>query len=228
MLSNHDFPRLPNRVGPGRERLAALLLLTLPGMAFVYQGDEIGLPDGPGATPPYDRAGRDRHRHPMQWDGSPSGGFTTGTPWLAPIDPATRNVADQDADRGSLLWLYRSAIALRRTLGDGLELIEDVPAGMVAYRRGENAVVALNLSEQPLPSPVRGALLLDTAGRAGGEAPERSAAERHVVAARRSARQAVARAARMNASNASSAGSGSRRPTPMRKRSAGSSASSER
>ena len=48
--------------------LAALLLLTLPGAAFVYQGDEIGMVDGPGAEPPVDRAGRDPHRHPMQWD----------------------------------------------------------------------------------------------------------------------------------------------------------------
>ncbi len=171
VLSNHDFPRLPNRVGPGRERLAALLLLTLPGLAFVYQGDEIGLPDGPGATPPYDRAGRDRHRHPMQWDGSPTGGFSAAAPWLAPIDPATRNVADQERDRGSLLWLYRAAIALRRTLGDDLELIEDVPAGVVAYRRGEHAVVVLNLGEESVESPVRGELLLDTAGRTGGDAP---------------------------------------------------------
>src|SRR5437870_5039757 len=82
VLSNHDFDRLASRVGAENVRAAALLLLTLPGAAFVYQGDEIGLANGPGSAPPYDRAGRDRLRHPMQWDGTPSGGFSTGEPWL--------------------------------------------------------------------------------------------------------------------------------------------------
>ena len=74
---------LEPRLRPARDalraenaRAAALLLLTLPGPAFLYQGDEIGLGDGPGGERVYDRAGRDRFRHPMQWDGSPSGGFT--------------------------------------------------------------------------------------------------------------------------------------------------------
>ena len=95
-------------MGPENVRAAAVLLLTLPGAAFVYQGDEIGLPHGPGADPPYDRAGRDPLRHPMQWDASPTGGFTTGEPWLPPIDPAERNVEAQRGDPGSLLELYRS------------------------------------------------------------------------------------------------------------------------
>ena len=77
VLSNHDFPRLPDRVGARNARAAALLALTLPGAVFVYQGDEIGMADGPGADPPHDRAGRDRHRHPMRWDDdAPHGGFT--------------------------------------------------------------------------------------------------------------------------------------------------------
>ena len=87
VLSNHDFGRLVTRFGPENARSAALLLLTLPGPAFLYQGDEIGLADGPGGERVYDRAGRDRFRHPMQWDGSPSGGFTTGEAWLPPVDP---------------------------------------------------------------------------------------------------------------------------------------------
>jgi alpha-glucosidase len=86
------------------------LLLTLPGTAFIYQGDEIGLPNGPGHDPSYDRAGRDRFRHPMQWDASPTGGFTTGEPWLPPIDPAERNVEAQRADPDSLLNHYRHLI----------------------------------------------------------------------------------------------------------------------
>ena len=75
-----------------------MLLLTLPGAAFVYQGDEIGLADGPGHDPPFDRAGRDGARHPMQWDPGPAAGFTTASRgW--PVDPFDRNVADRAATR---------------------------------------------------------------------------------------------------------------------------------
>ena len=75
VLSNHDFGRLVTRFGADNARAAALLLLTLPGTAFLYQGDEIGQADGPGGERRYDRAGRDRFRHPMQWDGSPRRGL---------------------------------------------------------------------------------------------------------------------------------------------------------
>ena len=58
-LGSHDFSRPATRIGEEHLRLAALLQLTLPGPAVVYQGDELGLPDGPGGSPPHDRAGRD-------------------------------------------------------------------------------------------------------------------------------------------------------------------------
>lgn len=115
VLSNHDFPRLPDRYGYENVRAAAELICSLPGLVFIYQGDEIGMRDGPGHEPPYDRAGRDPHRHPMQWDATPTGGFTTGEPWLAPVDPAERNVADQRDDPGSLLSLYRRLLRERRS-----------------------------------------------------------------------------------------------------------------
>jgi alpha-glucosidase len=112
VLSNHDFPRLATRFGEEHVREAAELLLTLPGTAFIYQGEEIGMVEGPGATPPIDRAGRDGARHPMQW--TAEGGFTDGTPWLPMVDPEARNVADQRDDPGSPLNLYRDLIARRR------------------------------------------------------------------------------------------------------------------
>ena len=122
VLSNHDFPRLASRLGPEHVREAATLLLKLPGTAFVYQGDELGLPNGPGVDPPLDRADRDPFRHPMQWDGSPTGGFTSGEPWLPPIDPAERNVEAQKGDSGSLLKHYRRLIAERGSGERGLNL----------------------------------------------------------------------------------------------------------
>jgi alpha-glucosidase len=139
VMSNHDFDRLASRVGPENVRAAAELLLTLPGAAFVYQGDEIGLPNGPGADPPYDRAGRDPYRHPMQWDASPTGGFTSGEPWLPPIDAAIRNVEQQRKDPGSLLNYYRELIAERRRLGPHFRLL-DSPPGVLAYERDGHVV----------------------------------------------------------------------------------------
>jgi len=146
MLSNHDFSRIGTRIGERNVRAAAMLLLTLPGTAFVYQGDEIGMLDGPGCDPPEDRHGRDTARHPMQWTGDPDGGFTRGTPWLPVADPAVRSVAGQAGDPGSILELYRALIRLRRTLSGGIETVTADPDGLLVLRRGD-ATVALNLGE---------------------------------------------------------------------------------
>jgi alpha-glucosidase len=88
----------------------------------------------------------------MQWEGSPSGGFSTGTPWLPPIDPAQRNVADQAGDPQSILTLYRDLIAARRALDGPIEVVDDVAAGVIAFTRGAH-VVALNLGDTPAPTP---------------------------------------------------------------------------
>jgi alpha-glucosidase len=171
VISNHDFGRAATHFGPGRERIAAMLLLTLPGLAFLYQGDEIGMVEGPGGDPPRDRAGRDRARHPMQWDGSEHGGFTTGTPWLPAVDPAERNVAAQEADRGSLLWHYRDLASLRRQLRGELTFIDAQP-GVLAFLRGERHLVALNCADDVRPAPPAGPLALGTSGDRGGLPPE--------------------------------------------------------
>jgi alpha-glucosidase len=159
-MSNHDFGRLPTRFGAENARAAAMMLLTLPGPAFLYQGDEIGQGDGPPGESRFDRAGRDRFRHPMQWDGSRGGGFSTGEPWLPPVDPAERNVEAQRDDPDSTLSLTRKLIALRRELGDGFELL-DAADGVVAYRRGDHTV-AVNTTAQPRRVPLRGEARLAT------------------------------------------------------------------
>ena len=162
VLSNHDFPRLATRLGERRAALAAMLLLTLPGAAFIYQGDEIGMQDGPGADPPIDRAGRDAHRHPMQWDPTPSGGFTSGRPWLPMTDPERRSVAVQEGDERSTLALYRTLIALRRALRGPLELVDSSPE-VLAFTRGDH-MVALNLGDSARPFPGSGEPVLSTLG----------------------------------------------------------------
>jgi alpha-glucosidase len=170
VLSNHDFGRLASRYGREHARAAALLLLTFPGDAFIYQGDEIGLPNGPGGDPPLDRVGRDSFRHPMQWDSSPQGGFTTGEPWLRVVDAEERNVADQRRDERSLLRLYQRVIALRRRLEGAFRFV-DAGDGVLAYEIGSH-VVAINLGGERrrlgAPLDAFGAPLLTT--RAAGDA----------------------------------------------------------
>jgi alpha-glucosidase len=160
VMSNHDFGRLTTRFGPENARAAALLLLTLPGPAFLYQGDEIGQRDGPPGETSHDRAGRDRYRHPMQWTGAPEGGFTTGEPWLPLVDPDRHNVEDQRADPGSMLSLVRRLIEVRRTLGPGVRVL-DAADGVLALERGEH-VVAVNTTAQPRAAPFSSGVVLET------------------------------------------------------------------
>lgn len=106
-LSNHDQDRTMSRLLGNEERakLAAAILLTLPGTPFLYYGEEIGMT----GTKPDERI-----RAPMQWADEAGGGFTAGTPWepLRP-DAALRTVEEQSADPTSLLSQYRRFIRLR-------------------------------------------------------------------------------------------------------------------
>ncbi len=107
-LSNHDGTRSLTVLGGdvAKGKLAATLLLTLPGLPFVYYGEEIGM-TGDKPDP--------RLRTPMQWAARPGLGFTTGTPWeSAQSDSFTTTVASEETDPGSLLNLYRRLIHLRR------------------------------------------------------------------------------------------------------------------
>jgi glycosidase len=107
-LTNHDQTRTMTVLGGevGRAKLAATLLLTLPGLPVVYYGEEIGM-TGDKPDP--------RLRTPMQWAPRRGVGFTSGTAWESPQpDSLTTTVAAQDADPGSLLNRYRRLIHLRR------------------------------------------------------------------------------------------------------------------
>ena len=125
VLGNHDKSRVASRIGPRQARVAAMMLLTLRGTPTLYYGDEIGMRDVPipadRVRDPFERnvpglgLGRDPGRTPMQWDGSPHGGFTTGEPWLPlAADAAVVNVAAQRVDPRSMVTLYRRLLALRR------------------------------------------------------------------------------------------------------------------
>jgi alpha-glucosidase len=163
VLGNHDRPRIASRVGPAQARVAAMLLLTLRGTPTLYYGDELGLQNVAIAAEriqdPFERRvpgkglGRDPVRTPMPWSDAPQAGFTTGEPWL-PLAPDYRkvNVAAQRQDSKSMLALYTRLISLRRSapvlqLGRFTGLQAD--AHVLAYIRGEDFLVALNLDSQP-------------------------------------------------------------------------------
>jgi glycosidase len=92
----------------------------------------------------------------MQWDGTPTGGFTTATSWLPLVDPATRNVADQADDPASLLALYRRLIAARRdspalARGEHRSIFGVAPDVLAWLREtdGEVALALLNTGTEP-------------------------------------------------------------------------------
>ncbi|HEV8380092.1 MAG TPA: alpha-amylase family glycosyl hydrolase [Gemmatimonadales bacterium] len=153
---NHDQTRTMTALGneTAGAKLAATILLTLPGVPFVYYGEEIGMT---GDKPD------ERLRTPMQWNGS-SGGFTSGTPWeTLQGDTLAANVAAEDRSRNSLLNLYRKLIHLRstnRALREGpLEPIETGSESVLAYMRRRDSslvLVLVNLGGATAPAPAIG------------------------------------------------------------------------
>jgi alpha-glucosidase len=166
-LGNHDLPRPASRFGPEAARAALLLLYALRGTPFVYQGEELGLPD---ATIPPERVvdvdGRDPARAPVPWRPGPGAGFTTGEPWLPFVDEADDLSAErQAADPRSTLSFTRRLAALRATtpeLQDGTQRLLDAAPGVLAWTRGERVLAAVNFSGEPAPLPAAGELLLST------------------------------------------------------------------
>lgn len=187
VLGNHDQPRVAARVGEAQARVAAMMLLTLRGTPTLYYGDEIGLPR---VEIPHDRVqdpweknepglgiGRDPQRTPMQWDASENAGFSEVQPWLPlSVDSATRNVAAQAADPGSILNLTRQLIALRRSshaLATGGFALLSAEGDVLAYERRsgqERYIIVLNLGSRDeiflMPENVTGEIVIST--RSGG------------------------------------------------------------
>ena len=211
VLSNHDVTRPVTRygredssfafatkrfgtptdleLGTRRARAAALLSAALPGSLYVYQGDELGLPEvdeipvredpmhfrSNGVDP-----GRDGCRVPLPWRGEAPPYGWGGTPWLPqPENWAPLTVESQQNDPTSMLSLYRAALALRRStaaLGDGdLEWIESEP-DVLAFARGEDFISVTNLSDGPVGLPAHEQLLLTSEPLVGGQLPSDSTA----------------------------------------------------
>jgi len=188
--SNHDFSRLATRWAggdPAKVKVALLMLLTLRGTAFLYNGDEIGLVDGdvpkeemldPVGLRFHPYAGRDPERTPMPWHGGPGGGFTEPgvKTWLPMTDPAACNVADQTGDPDSVLEFCRRVLAARRASDDlGVGAYRSLPSaeGTWAYARGSGTVVLLNMSDAAASfADVRGTVVVATDGALDGAVVE--------------------------------------------------------
>lgn len=167
-FGNHDQPRIASRLGEPAARSAGVMLLTLPGMAFIYYGDEIGMTnvaippeyvqDPAAKGDPKDGIGRDPERTPMQWTSGKNAGFSDGDKTWLPLAPdyTERNVAAQDKDPHSFLSIYRQLGTLRGTSpalksGDIAVLDVDNP-NVLAYLRtadNESYVVLVNFSAEP-------------------------------------------------------------------------------
>jgi alpha-glucosidase len=172
-FSNHDAPRVVSRWSNSRDQQvfaqqALLLLATLRGTIFLYQGEELGLPQGdvpkdslrdPEAIANWPLTlGRDGARTPMPWKASaPNAGFSRATPWL-PVDPkhCALAVDAQEASPSATLHFARRALALRNrfaALRTGALSFLDAPDPLLTFTRGEGRdaiLCAFNLGEHPI------------------------------------------------------------------------------
>ena len=191
VLSNHDIRRHVTRYGGGepglrRARAAALMMLALPGSAYLYQGEELGLEEVLDLPPELlqdpqrlrsadGSSGRDGCRVPLPWGGAESPyNFTPlniADGWLpAPKRWREKTVEAQWNDAASTLALYREALRLRRALpalGDGkldwlgaIEVVDGDPETLLAFHRAPGFVCTVNLGGQPITVPRPGTLVL--------------------------------------------------------------------
>ncbi|MFF8677477.1 glycoside hydrolase family 13 protein [Streptomyces sp. NPDC015140] len=182
LLSGGHAPAVDAAAGLRRARAATLLMLALPGSAYVYQGEELGLPEV--ADLPTEvlqdpiweqtghvRKGRDGCRVPLPWTTEgPSYGFGAGAAWL-PQPPVFSgySVQAQDGVADSTLELYRTALRLRRKLLDGESLTwsDDVPAGVLQFDRTDRWRCVTNLTGATVDLPA-GEVLLSSSPLDGG------------------------------------------------------------
>jgi alpha-glucosidase len=184
-LLDGDRSLLDLDLGLQRARAAALLMLGLPGSAYLYQGDELGLPevddlplseleDPTWARSGHTRKGRDGCRVPIPWSiAGSSYGFGANGSWLPqPTNWGTWSVEAQEGKTGSTLELYREAIRRRKEHLAGTEAFDWVDAGddILAFdRQGVRVMVNLGHDSVPLSD---GEILLSSAEVTGYLPPD--------------------------------------------------------
>jgi alpha-glucosidase len=196
-LENHDVVRAPTRYGGGtagldRARAMALVTLALPGAVFLYNGQELGLPnvelpDEALRDPTWERSGhtvrgRDGCRIPMPWRGdTPPFGFSTNDDtWLPiPLEWESLTVEKQLLNVDSTLSFFGRALEVRRSriefTGDSVDWLE-APDGTLAFSRGKDGLCCvLNAGKEPIALP-DGESLLTSAPLVDGKLPANAAA----------------------------------------------------
>jgi alpha-glucosidase len=185
VLSNHDSARVVSRLGDeGKARALALLTHSLPGGIYIYQGEELGLPDAAlpdemRQDPAYFRTkgadkGRDGCRVPLPWDSSePNFGYTTGKPWLPqPIDWKVKSVDVEEADSASFLNFYRRSLKLRKEHpalgGEGAITWHPAPVGVLHFSREPGLIVAANTTANQVTLEVAATTVLHQSAPAAG------------------------------------------------------------
>ncbi len=170
---NHDFARFRHRRSEAELRVFLAMLLTMPGVPFLYYGDEIGLEFREGLESKEGAYSRTGTRTPMQWSSGKNRGFSSGPAsalYLPVNKTAGQDVAAQENDPDSLLNLVRSLLSLRRSqtaLGNSTEF---VPVYAVAgrapfiYERSDGSsrvLVALNPTAKACSAHLAGLKLAD-------------------------------------------------------------------
>jgi alpha-glucosidase len=183
-------------LGTRRARAGALLTLSLPGAVYIYQGEELGLPevedlpDDVRQDPMFHRSGgsdpgRDGCRVPLPWsDQEPPFGFSpagpAAAPWLPqPLAWSEFTAEAQDGRPGSMLSLYREALRIRRAepaLSDGSLSWLDAPDGVLAFERGDRFACVVNLSSVDVELPSHERVLLQSGPLEDGLLPPDTAA----------------------------------------------------
>ena len=154
---NHDLMRLARDRSTADLRVAFAFLLTMPGVPYLYAGDEIGQRYVDGLVSKEGGYKRTGSRTPMQWDGSPNAGFSTApkAKFYLPLDPAADrpNVATQENDADSLLHFVRRLLSLRREIpalgndGEFSPLFAERSKYPFVYQRGSGpgrVIIAVN------------------------------------------------------------------------------------
>lgn len=188
-------PLTPNKpdtaIGLARGRAATTLMLSLPGSSYLYQGEELGLPEATEIPDEFrqdptwfrtdgKRYGRDGCRVPLPWEAdAPAFGFNdTGASWLPqPDEWAAYARSTEENDPTSTLALYKQLLRLRREhdLGSGTLVWEDLGADAVAFRRG-GIHVAANLGTAPIELPANAKFVVRSRPFEGTALPVDSAA----------------------------------------------------
>jgi maltose alpha-D-glucosyltransferase/alpha-amylase len=180
---NHDtVPRLGDGKDPGELAVAYAFLLTMPGVPFIYYGDEIGMRSVAGLPSKEGGFGRTGARTPMQWDASPGAGFSTAPAgrFYLPIDPESDRptVAAQEGDPASILNTVRTLIALRQAhpalqaSGTFAAVVAQAGEPLFVYERtkgGERILVAVNPAARPCEGRLPAAVKFTEARTLAGE-----------------------------------------------------------